>query len=690
MSSSDRFGARRLAAVWFADVVGFTRLASVDEDTALAVVADFHRVARSEVERHGGRVVKLLGDGALAEFASAGSAARAALAVRRGFGSSGEGREVAAVRIGIHLGEVLASPDGDLYGDGVNTASRLHGTAAPGEVVVSDDVWRQLRRRPGFQFQSLGERSLRGLDEPVVVHRLLSGPERGEGGAGADEHEPARRFLPRRAVAVVAAVAVVISLTGLVAWSLREPAGAIAVADAVEPTTSIAVLPFEDMSGDPEKAYFSDGITEEILDALAQVGGLRVVARTSSFAFKGSNEDVRAIGRKLGVATVLEGSVRWSGERVRITAQLIDAGNGYHLWSKTYERELEDIFAIQDEISRAIVNALELRLAPGQEGPLVEAPTRDLIAYQLYLRGRQAWNERTPEALEQAIALFDSVLDRDPGFALAYSGLADSYAFLEDYGSMRREEAFPKAIEAATHALEIDERLAEAHASIGHVAMHQGEWEMSEQAFRRALELKPSYAVALHWYSLLLAWTGRSEEALIYNQRAQAADPLSTKYASVRPILYYYSHRFDEALAAAEKAVEATPTSTSYYILGLVYGEKEMHEEAIAAMERSVELAGDERWRKNVVYAYARAGRAEEARAMLPDLEARWGEDPVVRSRLAGIYLLVGERERAFGLLEELAVESPGTVAEVVVAPTYDPVRSHPRFQKVWRRLGLK
>ncbi|MBW3660532.1 MAG: adenylate/guanylate cyclase domain-containing protein [Gemmatimonadetes bacterium] len=687
LSPSDAFGARRLVAVWFADVVGFTRLASVDEDAALEVVAELHRVARSEVERHGGRVVKLLGDGALAEFDSADSAARAALAVRRGFGSSGEGREAAALRIGIHLGDVLASPDGDLYGDGVNTASRIHGTAAPGEVVVSDDVWRQLRRRPGFQFQSLGERPLRGLDEPVTVHRLLSAPERSERDSSAEEPKPLRRSLSRRSIAImVAAVAVAISLTGLVAWSLREPPGAIAVAGVVEPAPTIAVLPFENMSSDPEQEFFSDGLTEELLNVLAQVPGLRVAARTSSFAFKGTNVPIDSIGRALRVAHIVEGSVRKVDGRVRIKAQLIDAATGYQLWSRSYDRELVDIFAVQDEISRAIADQLRVDLAG--DAPLAKQETADPEAHALVLRGRAVARQGTPESYVEAVGLYRQAIERDPEYARAHALLADRLMWQAYFRYIPRE-GYEEARAAVDRALALDPELAIAHTVRGVIAnLHDWDFSRADEHFLRSLSLGPGDPAVHYSRALLLMRLGRREEAIQAAHRAVELDPLSFAEHNLG-LMYLYAGRTERAAEAFEAALALAPDSPHVLAnLARAYSWLGRHADAIRTVERARARApGAHVTLASLAQVYALAGRGSEAERALATLL----EQPEVSPfRVATVHAALGDRERTLAMLEKAVEERDDHASWLAVTPEFDGVRDDPRFERLLRRAGLR
>src|SRR5499427_1224386 len=290
---------------------------------------------------------------------------------------------------------------------------------------------------------------------------------------------------------------------------------------------SIAVLPFVNMSSDKENEYFSDGMTEELINALANVDGLRVASRTSAFAFKGKDVDIRQLGEKLNVGAVIEGSVRRDGDRLRITAQLINVADDYHVWSKTYERELKNVFEVEEELARSIAQALKAKLVQTEAAPLVKPTTSNLAAYDLYLKGRFLWNKRTGEALTKAIAYFQQAIEQDPNYALAYVGLADATALLPEYGSTSVTEALPKAKQAALKALELDATLAEAHEVLGLINYYNYEWSAAENEYRRAIELKPEYPTAHHRYALLMRATGRVEEGLAAAELARQLDPTS-------------------------------------------------------------------------------------------------------------------------------------------------------------------
>jgi TolB-like protein/DNA-binding SARP family transcriptional activator len=456
--------------------------------------------------------------------------------------------------------------------------------------------------------------------------------------------------------------------------------------------TAIAVLPFVNMSPDGANEYFSDGMTEEIITALSKVEGLRVAARTSAFAFKGKSESVNEIGRQLRVGTVLEGSVRRAGDRLRITAQLISAKDGYHLWSEVYDRDLRDVFAVQEEIAQAIVGALRVKLS-GEATAMVVRPTADLTAYDLYLKGRHAVNQRSSGSLVQAVAYFDQAIGRDPRFAEAYAGLADAYVLLPGYSVTKSSEAWPKGRAAAERALALDSTLAEAHTTLAYgTFLFDSDWRAAEQGFRRAIALNPDYATAHHWYGDFLAGRGNLEGYLHEIRRAEELDPLSRQIGTEVGRALYALRRNDEAVTQLQQVLRADPAFAGAHVtLGRVYMEQNRLAEAIGEFQQAVELRG--RNALDVAYlasGYALAGKRSEAQRLLVELEGRSRHEHVPPTVLAIVYIGLGQDERAFDLLDRAVAEHDGWFAEFIFHPTFDPLRSNPRYAGLLQTLGLR
>ena len=463
------------------------------------------------------------------------------------------------------------------------------------------------------------------------------------------------------------------------------------------PEKSIAVLPFINLSQEKEQEYFSDGLAEDIIDALTQVPGLRVMARTSSFAFRGKEQDVREIGLRLNVKTILEGSVRRAGNRIRVTAQLVQVGDGYHLWSQRFDREMTDVFAIQDEISQAIVEKLRLRLEKNR--PMVKRYTENLAAYDLCLKARYYLLKMTPEGREAGRRYCEQAIAFDPNYALAHVMLAESYFWSAFWGSVDPREAFAKAKSAALEALRLDDTIADAHSALGTV-LGSGEfdWPGAEREFRRALELDPSSTAVRYDYAWCYAmWfllpLGRVEQALAEMRRALELDPLDPFYNSLLGCLLGYARQFEPAVTQLRRAVDLDPTFFfSHWLLSVAYRMNGQLDEAIAAAEKANELSGGNALTLGALGAvYAVAGRAAEARQLLGELTARRKLTYVPASALSFVYGGLGELEST---LEWIATgieeRDPIIVTPIKIAPNYDRLRSHPAFQALLRKMNLE
>jgi len=447
---------------------------------------------------------------------------------------------------------------------------------------------------------------------------------------------------------------------------------------------SIAVLPFANMSTDPENEYFSDGISEEIINALTKLPMLRVAARTSAFAFKGKNEDVRVIGERLNVGAVLEGSVRRAGTRLRITAQLIGVSDGYHLWSEVYDRELHDVFAIQDEIARAIVDTLKIKLLGDPAVALVEKPTESVDAYALYLKGRYNWAKRTEPALKKGIEYFEQAVEKDPGYALAHVGLADSYNILGFQDLIAPRDAFPRAHAAARHAMEMDPTLAAAHAAEGYALLYYDwDWEAAEHEFKRAMELGPRYPTAPFYYSNLLQFQGRIDEAFVNYTRALELDPLALIVIAAVGQMKHLSRRFEEAIPHYKAALDLDADFLfARFWLGMNYAAMGRLDEALPEIERCVALT--QRSHPTMLAALARvhalAGRTKEARALLAELAQAANHRFISSFELATVHSALGDQARAMTLVEQAYEEKSHSMCLLAQDPRLDALRNDPRF----------
>ncbi|HYM10824.1 MAG TPA: tetratricopeptide repeat protein, partial [Bryobacterales bacterium] len=461
-----------------------------------------------------------------------------------------------------------------------------------------------------------------------------------------------------------------------------------------EDISSIAALPFVNMSADPANEYFSDGLTEELINALARVEGLRVAARTSAFQFKGKNYDIREIGRLLNVGAVLEGSVRKEGNRLRVTAQLNSVADGFHLWSETYDREMKQVFAIQEDISQAIVKTLQIEAARNRK-PLVKHYTENPEAHDLYLRGRYFWNKRGEQGIQKGIEYFRRAIEKDPDYASAYTGLADAWAslgFSFDAGTISPTEAVPQAKAAASKALALDDRLAEAHISMAFVRfLYDWDWAKAEKEFQRALQLDPDYAHAHHWYSHYLLAMGRAGESLEESKRALELEPLDAILNTHLGWHYLYSHQYDQAIEHLRHALEIDPGYFhSQREIGRAYAQKGMYREAIAALHKALRHAKEDGFAlASLGYTYAAAGQRDDAQRLLDEMQQLGRRRYISPYFPAAIYAGLGENGRALDQLDKACQERADALVYLRVEPMFGGLHADPRFAGLLKTIGL-
>ena len=455
---------------------------------------------------------------------------------------------------------------------------------------------------------------------------------------------------------------------------------------------TVAVMPFVNASPDVENEYLSDGITDELIDALAKVDGLRVASRTSVFALKGTPQDSRAIGALLGASVVLEGTVRKAGERLRVTAQLTSAEDGQLLWSQRYDRTLSDVFAIQDELAHTIVTTLRATWFADLDQPVSKRYTESVVAYGLYLKGRFAWNKRTQEGVLEGIEYFEQAIAEDPEYALAYTGLADSYALQIDYRNVAVRNGFASAKEYALKALQLDESLAEAHASLAWTLfIYDWDWAAAAREFKRSIELDSRYATAHQWYAFLLASQGRLEEALVEAHTAQELDPASISIRRALGYVYVYARRYDQARYHLTRAVAMNPAAEeSYRVLGLTLALHGLYEDAERVLREATGLAGAGTYTKvTLAYALAMGGRRDFAATLLEELEEKQRLDYVSPVELATLNIGLGNIDKALDWADRALDERRGWMAYLKVHPIVDPLRGDPRFSALVDKMGL-
>jgi TolB-like protein/DNA-binding winged helix-turn-helix (wHTH) protein/tetratricopeptide (TPR) repeat protein len=455
---------------------------------------------------------------------------------------------------------------------------------------------------------------------------------------------------------------------------------------------SLAVLPLENLSGDAQQDYFADGITDQLITDLAQIRALRVISRTSVMTYKGERKALPQIARELNVDAVVEGTVLRSGERVRITAQLIQAPTDKNLWSETYEGNIRDTLVVQTKVAQAIAEQIRIELTPQEQAGLRNLKEVEPDAYENYLKGRYFWNKRTPDGLRKAIQYFTQTITQDPNYAPAYSGLADSYALAGDweYGVMTTKEALPKAIAAAKKAIELDGNLSEAHTSLAFcLEGFDWDWQAADTEFLKAIELNPGYATGHHWYSWHLALLGKNEEAISEMRKAQNLDPLSLIINADLAELLLIARFPDESIAQSRKTIEMdSGFALAHNQLGQAYLAKNMFADAVSELQKAVQLSGGSAVSiANLARAYAASGRRDKAEELLNELKARSSGGYALSSELAGIYTALGDKTQAIAWIEKGYEDRFNP--SVLLRPSFDPLRSDTRFKDIVRRIGL-
>ena len=639
---------RQLAAIMFTDIVGYTSLMGADERKAFDILRKNRQLQKRIIADFSGSWIKELGDGVLASFNTATNAVACAKNIQAACDDIADFK----LRIGIHLGEVVFE-DNDVFGDGVNIAARLQALAPIGGIYMSETVFRNIENKEGMDTEFLKEVNLKNVKHPVKVYELRTNGKHGE-----ESHHEAE----------------------------FEKVGAVS-------EKSIAVLPFVNMSNDVEQEYFSDGISEEIINSLVQVPELKVTGRTSAFSFKGKNEDLRLIGEKLGVSKILEGSVRRSGSRIRITAQLIEASNGFHLWSQKFDREFSDIFAVQDEISQAIAEQLRLKLVK-PEAVSVKSSVPDMESYNLFLKGRFYWSKRTREGLKKSIEYFEAAIEKDPGYAPAYAAMSDSYSLLCAYHILAPEDSILKARSIAKKAAEIDPFLAEAYEAMGHVEfLYDWNWKKATEYYEKAIKLNSHYATALQRHALLLTLFNKVPQALEQIMQAVNNDPLSLVINTDVALIYFIQKNYQLAIEKCTTVLDIDPNFIlALFVTGLAHEQLNDHDAAITYFQRACDVYGENTIvRGALIHALGIAGRKAEAEKLFEELMNLPGSLYISPYTIATAYLALSKTDDALEWLEK-AVDTR-SVWLIHLHMKFDPrlnvIRHHERFRALLEKMSL-
>jgi adenylate cyclase len=638
-------GERRLAAIMFTDIVGFTTLGQENEGLALQLLNEHREIVRRTIPRFRGAEVKTIGDAFLVEFVSALEAVKCAVEIQAGMRERNklapEGRKV-QMRIGIHVGDVVHA-GGDILGDAVNVSSRIEPLAQPGGLCISGQVYDHVRNKLDLRAELLEGKTLKNVKLPVVVYKIVMPWE--------DTAEEAELD-----------------------------------------TRRLAVLPLKNMSPDPNDEYFADGMTEELITSLSTVRELTVIARTSVMQYKNTSKRVTDIGHELGVGTLIEGSVRKAGSKVRITVQLIDTRNEGHLWAQNYDKQLDDVFTVQSEVAQKVAEALRVKLLESEVRKIEKAPSKNPEAYSTYLKGMFFSAKRTPEALRKAAELFERAVELDPTFALAYAGVAQAYSITAANHYSDPEVYYPKAKEYALKALSLDDDLVEAHVVLASVAVG---WDRdlvkAEAEFKRAIELNPNYATAHQWYFHVLGWENRMDEAWKEIGRALELSPLSLIINTNVVDALYFNKKYEQGIELAKKVMDMDPSFTAiYHSVIRCYLGLSMFDEAMEAARTYAKLGSPSEARASLGLVLGAMGKKEEARKVLADMEAGWPAGPSRPYEIALVWFGIGENDKGFEWLERAYEHHDRYVFMIAISHELDRVRSDPRYKAMLKKTGLE
>ena len=637
---------RQLAAIMFTDIVGYTALMGNDEQKAFIILNKNRALQKPIIEQYNGRWIKELGDGVMASFNTVSDAVNAAIKIQETCDASKD----FLLRIGIHLGEVVFEND-DVFGDGVNIASRIQAIANPGCIYISESVHHNISNKKDILTKFVKEEILKNVKEAVRIYEVIT------------------------------------LLTTHTYSEIIEPLKKV-------PQKSIAVLPFANMSSDPEQEFFSDGISEEIINMLAQVPGLKVAGRTSAFSFKGKNQDLRFIGEQLNVNHILEGSVRKSGNKLRVTAQLIKVADGYHIWSEKYDCELEDIFDIQDKISLAILNAIKIKLFGAEKEAVLKRYTNNAEAYQLYLQGRFHYNRWAGAAgYNKAIEYYNEALLIEPDYVLAYSGLASCYLNLWFFSHLPPDQSLPKMKEATILSLQLDDEIAESHLSVARMKFwYEWDFEGADREFNRAIELNPNHAEAHEQYSMFLGITQRKNEALVQARKALELDPFSLMNNWGAGWTYWMIGDCTNMQEQGKKLVELEPHFYGgHLILGTEHWTMGRYEEALAELNLAVELNNGSftlSWLGCLLGIIGEQGKAKEVLKKMLDKSLK---ETVGNYDMAIVYAGLNEKELTFKWLEKGIEQHDGMMVFLkhwaLLVPWFN---ANPDMDELLKKIGLR
>jgi len=603
----------QLVAIMFTDIVGFTSLMGKDEEKALNLLENNRQLHKSAIKEFNGKWLKEMGDGVLVSFNAASDAVFCAKKIQETFQKEND----ASLRIGIHLGEVVLE-EADVFGDGVNIASRIESLTPAGCIYISESVFRNVENKKKIDTEFIGEKNLKNVKHPIKIYQV--------------------------------------KIEGQSSHTALDESVAIPKRDSEK---SIAILPFVNMSNDPEQEYFCDGLSEELLNMLSQLDKFKVASRTSSFMFKGKNLDITEVGQKLHVETVLEGSVRKSQNRIRITAQLINVRDGFHLWSERYDREMTDIFDIQDEIALSILNALKVKLLGEEKTDILKRSTDSLDAYQLYLKGRLNFHKFTPEGYMEAIRYYEKAIEIEPDYAKAHAGIASCYLDLWHFGFLPPDQSLPHMQKATFKSIELDAQMAESHLALARLKLwYEFNLKEAENEFQTVFKYNPNIPDALGHYSFLLAFIGKETEAMSVVVKAAELDPFSPMIILNYAWTSWLCRDYESMLEQSNQLVDIHPNFWGgQNCVGFYHWSQSEYDKAIEAFNLSLDQNYTSITLGSLGCVYGITGQKDKAYKILTKLKQMEKEITVPSLSIAKIYFGLNEMDEALKYLEKSGEE---------------------------------
>lgn len=653
---------RRHAAIMLTDIVGYTAMTQRNESLSLQLLQAHNEILRASFPRHLGKEIKTIGDAFLVEFEKAEDAFLCALDIQdslQNYNKTTPSKDMQIlVRIGLHYGDVVHQ-ENDVFGNAVNICSRIQPIAQPGGICISEDVYNRVKDSSPLQFRKLPTPEMKNVLNPVEVYEASLPWLNSEASTAASARKT----------------------------ESSAPAGTPSIKQ------RLAVLPLASIGSDPESDYFADGVTEELINVLSNIRDLRVISRSSVMRYKDSgSRDVQMVGKELNVGSILDGSIRKSGNKIRVSVHVSDVESLEQVWAKNYDYELSDLFAVQSDIAKQVSKALKVKLRSSEKKGIEKKLTESVSAYTLYLNGRFLLNKRTKQAMLEAAKYFESSISHDQKFARAYAGLADSYLLLGSHGYMDTKVAYPKAKEYVSKALELDQSIVEAHISLGFLLeASYYDFAGARSEYEYAISLAPSNSQAHQWYAINLAISRQLTKAIEELEKAKEIDPLSPQIGVLLGGFYSYLGNDESALASWEDVLKHNADNVPVYInRGLFYARKNLKEPALSDMKKALKLAWEPTDAKLMLgYVYALVGEREEALNTLSEVKDRAVREYVSPFYLAVLYLGLGDMELCMEKIEKSIEDKSAEIETIMNDPVFERVRADPRLEGMLNKVGI-